>query len=55
MTSDIPDWALAQTANMEFDFKTGRNRFSDTSLISYFIERSSIRLIDQVKLLFYYN
>jgi acylaminoacyl-peptidase len=49
ITSDIPDWVLAQAANMPFDFKTGRNRFSDTTFISSLIERSSIRLIDQVK------
>ncbi|UJR14651.1 hypothetical protein I4U23_001644 [Adineta vaga] len=49
MTSDIPDWALAQTVNGDFDFETGRNRFSDTSFVTYLIERSSIRLLDQVK------
>ncbi|CAF2088301.1 unnamed protein product [Rotaria magnacalcarata] len=49
ITSDIPDWALAQSANVPFDFETGRNRFSDTSLITYLIERSSIRLMDQIK------
>jgi acylaminoacyl-peptidase len=49
MTSDIPDWALAQSANVDFDFETGRNRFSDTSLITYLIERSSIRLMDKIK------
>ncbi|CAF3113825.1 unnamed protein product [Rotaria socialis] len=49
ITSDIPDWALAQSANMPFDFETGRNRFSNTSLITYLIERSSIRLMDQIK------
>ena len=49
MTSDIPDWTLAQTADVEFDFETGRNRFSDASLIYAFIERSSIRLMDKIK------
>ncbi len=48
-TSDIPDWAIAQSVNSSFDFKTGRNLFSDTSLITHLIERSSIRLIDKVK------
>jgi len=50
MTSDIPDWALAQSVNAQFDFETGRNRFSDTSLVTYLIERSPIRLIDQIKI-----
>lgn len=49
-TSDIPDWALAQSVNSEFDFETGRNRYSDTSFVNYLIERSSIRLLDQVKI-----
>lgn len=49
ITSDIPDWALAQSANASFDFETGRNRFADTALITYLIERSSIRLLDKVK------
>ncbi|CAF3189122.1 unnamed protein product [Rotaria sp. Silwood2] len=48
-TSDIPDWALAQSINGQFDFETGRNRFADTSFVTYLIERSSIRLIDQIK------
>ncbi|CAF1347281.1 unnamed protein product [Adineta steineri] len=48
-TSDIPDWAIAQSTNAQFDFETGRNLFMDTALITYLIERSSIRLIDQVK------
>ena len=33
----------------EFDFETGLNRYADTSLITYLIERSSIRLVDQIK------
>lgn len=49
-TSDIPDWLLAQAVNGEFDLETGRNRYADTSLITYLIERSSIRLLDQVKI-----
>jgi acylaminoacyl-peptidase len=49
MTSDIPDWTLAQTANVDFDFETGRNRCSDASLINTLIERSSIRLMDKIK------
>ncbi|CAF3545004.1 unnamed protein product [Rotaria sp. Silwood1] len=49
LTSDIPDWALAQSVNGQFDFETGRNRLADTSLVTYLIERSSIRLIDQIK------
>jgi acylaminoacyl-peptidase len=49
LTSDIPDWALAQSANVPFDFETGRNRFADMSLTTYLIERSPIRLIDQIK------
>ena len=44
-TSDIPDWTLAQTLDKPFDFETGRNRYVDTELVKYFIERSSIRLI----------
>ncbi|CAF1080330.1 unnamed protein product [Adineta ricciae] len=49
ITSDIPDWALAQSVNSDFDFETGRNRLSDLSLTSYLIERSSIHLLDKVK------
>ncbi|CAF4045424.1 unnamed protein product [Rotaria sordida] len=49
ITSDIPDWSLAQSANSQFDFETGRNRFADTSLITQLIEISPIRLIDQIK------
>ena len=49
LTSDIPDWTLAQAVNEPFDFETGRNRLADTALISYLAERSSIRLIDQIK------
>ncbi len=49
MTSDIPDWALAQSVNSQFDFQTGRNRLADTSLVTYLIERSPIHLIDQIK------
>jgi acylaminoacyl-peptidase len=48
-TSDIPDWAIAQSANVKFDFETGRNLYADTSLITYLIERSSIRLVDKIK------
>lgn len=48
-TSDIPDWLLSQSVNGEFNFETGRNRYADTSLVTYLIERSSIRLIDQIK------
>jgi acylaminoacyl-peptidase len=48
-TSDIPDWAIAQSANVQFDFETGRNLYADTSLITYLIERSSIRLVDKIK------
>ncbi|CAF1342273.1 unnamed protein product [Adineta steineri] len=49
VTSDIPDWVLAQSTNAQFDFETGRNLFKDTALIKHLIERSSIRLIDQIK------
>ena len=49
VTSDIPDWTLAQAANEQFDFLTGRNRFADTALVTHLIERSSIRLVDQIK------
>ncbi|CAF1329098.1 unnamed protein product [Rotaria sordida] len=49
-TSDIPDRALAQSTNTQFDFETGRNCCSDTSLITYLIERSPIRLIGQIKI-----
>jgi acylaminoacyl-peptidase len=49
LTSDIPDWALAQSVNSNFDFETGRNRLGDTSLVTYLIERSPIRLINQIK------
>lgn len=49
LTSDIPDWTLAQAMNEPFDFETGRNRLADTAMISYLAERSSIRLIDQIK------
>ena len=48
-TSDIPDWTLAQTVNGPFDFETGRNRYADTALMTNLIERSSIRLLDQIK------
>ena len=49
VTSDIPDWTLAQAANEQFDFLTGRNRFADTALVTHLIEQSSIRLVDQIK------
>ncbi len=49
IVTDIPDSKLAQTANLEFNFETGRNLFSDASFITTLIERSSIRLIDKVK------
>lgn len=48
-TSDIPDWNLGQTLNKTFDFETGRNRYADIEMIKYMIERSSIRLVDQIK------
>lgn len=48
-TSEIPNWALAQSVNAPFDFETGRNRYADTSLVTYLIERSSIRLVDKIK------
>ena len=48
-TSDIPDWTLAQTVNGPFDLETGRNRYADTALMTNLIERSSIRLLDQIK------
>jgi acylaminoacyl-peptidase len=48
-TSDIPDWALAQSVNAPFDFETGCNRYADTSLVTYLNEQSSIRLVDKIK------
>jgi len=48
-TSDIPDWNLGQTLNKTFDFETGRNRYADIEMVKYMIERSSIRLVDQIK------
>ncbi|UJR08393.1 hypothetical protein I4U23_012664 [Adineta vaga] len=50
VTSDIPDWTLAQSVNRPFDFQNGRNHFADSSLMEYFIERSPIRLIDRIKI-----
>lgn len=50
LTSDIPDWILAQSLNLDFGFKTGRNQLADTSLVTYLIDRSPIRLIDQIKI-----
>ncbi len=49
LTSDIPDWALSQSMNAQFDFETGRNRLGNTSLVTYLIERSPIQLINQIK------
>ena len=49
MTSDIPDWTLSQLVNGDFDFENGRNRCSDTALVTELIERSSIRLLDRIK------
>jgi dipeptidyl aminopeptidase/acylaminoacyl peptidase len=49
LTSDIPDWALAQSVNSQFDFETGRNRLGDTPLVTYLIERSPTHLINQIK------
>lgn len=47
--SDIPDWTLAQTMNEDFQFEDGRNRYTDTKLVNYLIERSSIRLVDKIQ------
>ncbi|CAF5032401.1 unnamed protein product, partial [Rotaria sp. Silwood1] len=39
---------LAQSVNSLVCFQTGQNRFANTSLITYTIEQSPIRLIDQI-------
>jgi acylaminoacyl-peptidase len=48
-TSDIPDWILAQAANSDFDYKTGRNLYGDASFMKQLIEISPIRLMDKIK------
>ncbi|CAF1058554.1 unnamed protein product [Adineta ricciae] len=49
MTSDIPDWALAQSVNKPFNFETGRRYYTDPVLMKYLIERSPISLIEHIK------